>query len=130
MNSTPQPSIDPLQEALAKCAQLTAFLQSLTASSQASTTTPYVRADGTCVSTPIGATFICDHQHRAILGSLDGIALKKYDLATATGIPAGSLWRKLQPLKERGLVLNHPGVGYYRPDSPPPGSYLGERRCA
>jgi biotin operon repressor len=63
--------------------------------------------------------FVTDCQHKAILAALDGRALTKELLAEATRISAGAINRKLAPLRERGVVVNQRGVGYFRPDAPP-----------
>ena len=58
-----------------------------------------------------------------ILAALDGRGLRTDALAHATGTSKGGLYRDpggLPELAEQGLVANHPRVGHYRPDAPPP----------
>jgi len=57
-----------------------------------------------------------------ILDALDGRALRTDALGAEVG-DRGRLFRRpggLQELREQGLVDNHPRLGYYRPDAPPP----------
>jgi len=58
----------------------------------------------------------------AILDALDGRALRTDALGAEVG-DRGRLFRRpggLPELREQGLVDNHPRLGYYRPDAPPP----------
>ncbi len=66
--------------------------------------------------------FVPNAFQTAILEALDGKALRTDPLGAAVG-DRGRLFKKpggIQELKDNGLVDNHPRVGYYRPDSPPP----------
>jgi hypothetical protein len=59
----------------------------------------------------------------SILRSLDRKALKKEKLAEACELKDGSrLYRQggIHELRDAGLVAHRDGVGYYRPDAPPP----------
>jgi hypothetical protein len=58
----------------------------------------------------------------AILKALEGRALKKEELAEACKLDPSRLYRRgyLKELKGARLVLHKMGVGYYRPDAPPP----------
>lgn len=67
---------------------------------------------------------ILDAMQRGILKALSGKALKKEELAEAvTGNPChGNLLyrqRRLPRLLKAGLVIKTPGIGFWRPDSPP-----------
>ncbi len=58
----------------------------------------------------------------AILDALDGRALRTEALAAAVGGDRRRLFRKpggLTELREKGMVDQHPRLGYFRPDSPP-----------
>lgn len=59
---------------------------------------------------------------RKIIDALDGRALKKEQLAAELKCEPSRLYKNggLKELKERRLVDNKAGVGYYRPDAPPP----------
>jgi hypothetical protein len=72
---------------------------------------------------PPTGPFIPSPLQQAILEALDGVALKKAPLADkACGGEGTRLYRKhgINELKAKGLVDHKNGVGYYRPDSPPP----------
>lgn len=69
--------------------------------------------------------------HKAILGALDGRALRTDALAAEAKLERRSLFDRkrknktticgyLSELKDRKLVLKHTRLGYYRPDRPPP----------
>jgi biotin operon repressor len=81
--------------------------------------TPQDAAQTLVTPTALRVQFVLDGQHRAILAALNGRALTKESLAEATGISAGAINRKLAPLRERGMIVNQRGVGYFRPDAPP-----------
>jgi hypothetical protein len=59
---------------------------------------------------------------RAILDALDGQAMKTSKLSRVTKIDRSKLFRRqcLAGLKESGRVRNIRGLGFYRPDRPPP----------
>ena len=62
---------------------------------------------------------------RTILDALDGRALKKQPLAVEVcgGEENGNLLYRpggLKELRDAGLVAHKRGVGFYRPDHPPP----------
>jgi hypothetical protein len=66
--------------------------------------------------------FIPTTFQRAILEALDGRSLKKQQLADKVCGGHGSrLYRRggLKELMERGIVVNKPGAGYFRPNQPP-----------
>jgi hypothetical protein len=66
--------------------------------------------------------FVPTDFQRLILKALDGRALKKEPLADELCGGHGSrLYRSggLAELTERGIVVNKPGAGYYRPDRSP-----------
>jgi hypothetical protein len=59
-----------------------------------------------------------------ILSALDGIALKKQQLADGICAGEGTRLYRVGGIKElmaTGLIANKRGVGYYRPDAPPDG---------
>lgn len=69
--------------------------------------------------------------HKAILDALDGRALRTDALANAAKLERRSLFNRkrtdgtviigyLTELADRKLVSNHPRLGYFRPDRPPP----------
>lgn len=65
---------------------------------------------------------ILDETQKDILKALDGKAMMKEELATAIGLSDPSmLYRKnrMKTLKQRKLVINKRGVGYFRPETPP-----------
>jgi hypothetical protein len=68
-------------------------------------------------------TFVPTLLQTNILAALNGRALKKDPLAKETCKGEGSrLYRKggLKELIDEGLVIHRHGIGYYRPDAPPP----------
>jgi hypothetical protein len=72
-----------------------------------------------------GLKEILNHYQKAILDALDGCALKKDDLALAVfraSDQGNRLYRegRLIEMRTEGLVAHMYGVGYYRPDAPPP----------
>lgn len=59
----------------------------------------------------------------AIIRALDGKALqtKRLIAAVEKGLDQGQFFRDyLNPLRESGAVENARGIGFYRPDAPPP----------
>lgn len=67
---------------------------------------------------------------KAIMKALDGKALTKDALAKKVcGGDGSRLYkaRTIQELMEARLVVNKRGVGYYRPDAPPPDSILAKK---
>ena len=66
--------------------------------------------------------FIMTELQTAIFEKLNGTAYKVELLASAIGCETSRLYKKggLKELKEAGKVLHKHGVGYYRPDVPPP----------
>jgi len=65
--------------------------------------------------------FIPTPFQRGILKALDGKALRTDALAAVVG-DRSRLFRRggLNELRDRGMVANHPAIGFYRPDAPPP----------
>lgn len=60
---------------------------------------------------------------KAILAALDGKAMRTADLADALGGDRRRLFKDpggIKELKKAGMISNHPRLGYYRIDSPPP----------
>jgi len=66
--------------------------------------------------------FLPDPVQKLILEALDGKALKKEGLAEACAVDPSRLYKsgRLEELKRLGMVHHRKGVGYYRPDAPPP----------
>ena len=112
---------DQLLEALSKISEAASLLESAIgiAFPQSPSSAPCMPASCFRPMDSSQVPFVADVQHRAILDALNGVALNKEALASVTGISAGSLYRKLKPLKKRFLVENQRGVGYFRPDAPP-----------
>jgi hypothetical protein len=71
---------------------------------------------------PGAGVFIPTPLQEAILQALNGKALKKEDLADDVKIDPSRLYRPgaLQELRKSGKVEHKRGIGYYRPDAPPP----------
>ncbi len=67
------------------------------------------------------APFVATPFQEAILRALDGKALRTDALGARVG-DRGRLYKPggLRELQERGMVCNHPRLGHYRPDVPPP----------
>lgn len=61
---------------------------------------------------------------QAILEALDGKGLMKESLAEALKVDPSRLYRRggIGELKQWGMIRHQRGVGYYRPDAPPPGA--------
>ena len=67
-------------------------------------------------------TFVPNDFQNSILQALDGVALKKQDLANKVCGGEGSRLYKpggIKELMERKLVTNKPRLGYFRPSNPP-----------
>lgn len=80
----------------------------------------YLTSEGT---TPPNEAFIPTNLQAAILKALTNRNLTKQPLALEVCCGEGSRLYKpggIKELKERGMVKNKRGVGYYRPDAPPP----------
>jgi len=78
--------------------------------------------NGTTVSTEPHDVFIPTPLQAAILGALDGKAMKKQALADEVCAGEGTrLYRKggIKELRDIGRVDHKDGVGYFRPDAPP-----------
>jgi len=72
---------------------------------------------------PDGPLFVANNFQLQILAALDGRAMTKDMLAGEVCEGEGSRLYKsggINELKEAGLVINKPRLGYYRPDAPPP----------
>lgn len=74
--------------------------------------------------------FVPTPLQKNILKALRFRALKKLDLAAEVcgGAANGNILYRgdcMDELKDRGLVKNKRGVGYYRPDAPPDGAIIG-----
>jgi hypothetical protein len=78
--------------------------------------------------------FVPTPLQRKVLEVLNRRAYTKDGLAAEIGVDPSQLHRDgLKPLMVADFVKNQPGVGYYRPDSPPAGSvgaWPGSRRVA
>lgn len=61
-------------------------------------------------------------RQQAILDALKCRALQTKALVKAAGVSDQKQFFRdyLSPLKEKGLVMNKRGIGYFRPDAPPP----------
>jgi hypothetical protein len=70
--------------------------------------------------------FVPTPLQKQILDRLKGRSLTKDSLAEACRCDGSRLYRPggLSELMARGLVRNKRGVGYFRPDDPPPGSIV------
>jgi hypothetical protein len=67
-------------------------------------------------------SFVPTARQQEILNMLDGKAKKLSQLADQLKVEESSLsGRDLKQLREQGLVDHHKGIGFYRPDAPPPG---------
>lgn len=72
--------------------------------------------------TPLPPAFVPNERQKAILELLNGRAKKLDQLALALGVAGETLsGRYLNELKAQGKVIHNRRIGYYRPDSPPPG---------
>jgi hypothetical protein len=74
--------------------------------------------------TPPKSSMVLHPLQQAILAALDGQALKKQPLANKVCAGEGTRLYKQNGIKElikAGLVAHAYGIGYYRPNAPPPG---------
>lgn len=91
------------------------------------TDTKTAAASGNVPANSTETLFVPTPLQKNILESLDGTALTKTPLAK---VVCGGEWQRLykpggiKELKAAGLVDNKRGVGYFRPDAPPPGSVM------
>jgi hypothetical protein len=75
------------------------------------------------LAAPKVSQFIPNAVQDAVLGALDGRALRTDALAREAKVERSQMFKKpggLAELTENGLLERHPRMGYYRPDSPPP----------
>jgi hypothetical protein len=71
---------------------------------------------------PAPPPFVPTDAQACLLEALEGRALKTTPLSEASGINRSQMFRHpggLRELQDRGLVVNHPRLGFYRPDAPP-----------
>lgn len=73
------------------------------------------------------SVFVPTRFQQSILNALDGVAMKKMQLASAVcgGEEFGNLLYRpngITELRTLGLVVHKYGIGFYRPDAPPPGA--------
>jgi hypothetical protein len=73
------------------------------------------------VSPPPEPDFIPTGRQKAMLEALEGRALRSDAWAESSKVEKSGLMRAKKELQARGLVKHHKGLGFYRPDAPPPG---------
>jgi hypothetical protein len=72
------------------------------------------------VSPPPEPDFIPTRRQKALLEALEGRALRSDAWAERSKVEKSGLMRAKKELQARGLVKHHKGLGFYRPDAPPP----------
>lgn len=84
---------------------------------------PYTLPVGGMEAPPPQEVFVPNEVQAGVLAALEGKALTTDALAAKVPCDRRQLFRKpggLEELKGQGLIRNHPRLGYYRPDAPPP----------